>query len=813
MKRNRFKEGSHNCLQRSKTLKHPPTPETDALANGFITVDQDWIITSLNPKAALILGLDNEAIIGRRCHDIFSNDPRFKDICHQIDQFVEENDERNIELTLNNPVTSEKDAIRLRIIMLPGKDGTMAGAIIGFADLTEPLAAGRLALNSINEGVFSVDRAWKLTSFNRAAEKITGWKEEEVLGRSCNEIFRANICNSNCAISDCIYKKSPLSERMAYIETKEGKSIPVKVSAAPLLDMDNNIIGGVETFRDITSTMQYELILDAVADGVFTVNAEGEITSFNKAAEKITGWREGEVIGKKCSTILLASTNVESCTLNRCMREKRTIIDRELFIIGKDGFSIPVSVSAAPFIGHNGDILGGVESFRDNTNRLQNALILDSIADGVFTVDRDWRITSFNLAAELITGWSRQKAVGQYCSDVFCSSLCGVNCAIAESLYTGQPVANRSITIKNCNGKERSVSISAAPLVDYEGNVVGGVETFRDLSVEISLRQQLTRRYTFDEIISKSPSMQRIFQIMPEISKSESNVLILGESGTGKELIASAIYHASNRSDKPFIIVNCGALPDTLLESELFGYKAGAFTDARKDKKGRFAAAEGGTIFLDEIGDIPHSLQVKLLRVLQNRVYEPLGSNTPVKADVRIIAATNRDLPELVKRGDFRDDLYYRLNVVNIVLPPLRERIEDIPILVDHFVEKFRAEKQKDIVGVSDEVVNRLMRHTFPGNIRELENIIEYGFILCPGGYIKLEHLPETFGEDENHAASPVISSYEGQSLEEIEKEAIRLSLEKNKWKKMQTCKQLGISKDTLRRKIEKYKLKNPFQP
>ena len=424
MKRNGFKEGSHNCLQRSKTLKHPPAPANDAIANGFITVDQDWIITSLNPRAALILGLESREIIGRSCHDIFNNDPRFRDICRKIDDFIEEHGNENIELTLSNPLTSEKDAIRLRIITLPGKDGTITGAIIGFADLTEPLAAGRLALNSINEGVFSVDRSWKLTSFNRAAEKITGWKEEEVLGRSCNEIFRANICNSNCAISDCIYKKSSLSERMAYIETKAGKSIPVKVSAAPLLDADNNIIGGVETFRDITSTMQYELILDAVADGVFTVNAKGEITSFNKAAEKITGWREQEVLGKKCSTILLSSTNVESCTLNRCMREKRTIVDRELFIIGKDGFSIPVSVSAAPFIGHNGDILGGVESFRDNTNRLQNALILDSIADGVFTVDRDWRITSFNLAAELITGWSRQKAVGQYCSDVFCAPIC-----------------------------------------------------------------------------------------------------------------------------------------------------------------------------------------------------------------------------------------------------------------------------------------------------------------------------------------------------------------------------------------------------
>jgi transcriptional regulator with PAS, ATPase and Fis domain len=259
-------------------------------------------------------------------------------------------------------------------------------------------------------------------------------------------------------------------------------------------------------------------------------------------------------------------------------------------------------------------------------------------------------------------------------------------------------------------------------------------------------------------------------------------------------------------------VVNCGALPDTLLESELFGYKAGAFTDARKDRIGRFAAAEGGTIFLDEIGDIPHSLQVKLLRVLQQKVYEPLGSNTPTKADVRIIAATNKDLLQLVKRGEFRDDLYYRLNVVNILLPPLRERLEDIPLLLEHFVNKFRAERQKDIVGVSDQVIALLMKYNYPGNIRELENIIEYGFILCPGGFIQLEHLPETFGSQEQKFDSPLLSAYEGLSLDEIEKSAIQLSLQRNKWRKMLTCRELGISKDTLRRKIEKYELTDTME-
>ena len=784
--------------------------QSDHLACGFVTVDQDWIVTAYNEKALLILGLAGQDMVGKHCREIFHNDPRFSSICAHIEALTEQKGSHNVELTLGNPLTGEKNAIRMLVVTFPGKSGATIGAIISFADLAEPLAAGRLALNSIAEGVFTVDKNWHITSFNTAAEKITGWRENEVLGSCCRSIFKANICNSTCAVAECIPKKSVVSERKAFIVGKDGRSIPVKLNAAPLLDMHGDVIGGVETFVDSTATFQYELILAAVADGVLTVDPEGKVTSFNKAAEQITGFREAEVLGKVCSEVLFSSKNAQSCPLSICMKDKVSIVDKELFIIGKDGFSIPVSVSVAPFVGHNGEILGGVQSFRNNTNRLQEALILDSVADGVFTVDREWRITSFNLSAEIITGWRREAAIGRYCSDIFCSSICGKNCAVAESLYTGHGVTNRSITIKNRTGKTVSVSISAAPLVDHEGNVLGGVETFRDLSVETILRQQLTKKYTFEEIISKSPSMQRIFQIMPDIARSESNVLILGESGTGKELVANAIFHASGRNDRPFVVVNCGALPDTLLESELFGYKAGAFTDAKKDKIGRFATAEGGTIFLDEIGDIPQSLQVKLLRVLQQKVYAPLGSNTSVKADVRIIAATNKDLFELVKQGQFRDDLFYRLNVVNILLPPLRERIEDIPLLVDHFVTKFRAEKQKDIVGVSDAVITLLMKYQYPGNIRELENIIEYGFILCPGGFIQLEHLPDSFSKREELQDTQPLLTSEGWALEEIEKRAIEASLKRNKWRRMLTCKELGINKDTLRRKIERYQISIP---
>lgn len=780
---------------------------TTRFDSGCLTVDDNWRITSCTPAAAHLLQHSQSSLVGRDCLEIFNADERLRPICSQLAPVADRRGGRAIQLNLTGSAAEGGGAVHLQIMTVPSAAGTMLGAVIGLSDAGTPPAISRLALNSVAEGVFTVDQSRRITSFNAAAERITGWEEEEVLGQPCKTIFRATICKNDCAITRSIQDRANVSRRSVYITAREGRPIPVQICAAPLLDGDDNIIGGVETFRDITRTLQHEIIFDAVADGVFTVNEYGEFTSFNQAAEKITGWLEEEVLGKNCAEVLLPSTSSGSCALTACMLEQRAIVDRELFIIGKDGFSIPVSVSAAPFLDPAGNVFGGVESFRDNTSHLQTALILDSVADGVFTVDRNWRITSFNAAAEFITGWNRENAVGQYCSDIFHSSICGRNCAIAESLYTGKPVSNRTITIQDFQDNCTSVSISAAPLLDHDGNVVGGVETFRDLSVEINLRQQLLKNFTFDAIISKSPSMQRLFQILPDISRSASNVLILGESGTGKELIARAIFNASARSTEPFVIVNCGALPETLLESELFGYKAGAFTDAKKDRPGRFAAAEAGTLFLDEIGDIPQSVQVKLLRVLQHKVYEPLGSNTPVKANVRILAATNRDLARLVQEGQFRDDLFYRLNVVNILLPPLRERKEDIPLLIDHFVDMFRAEKQKDIVGVNDEVMHILLHHDFPGNIRELENIIEYGFILCPGGYIQTSHLPESVSAGLQPQGQAPISGIDGMTLDTIEKQAILTSLARNGWKKMKSCRELGISKDTLRRKLRSYGL------
>jgi PAS domain S-box-containing protein len=433
-------------------------------------------------------------------------------------------------------------------------------------------------------------------------------------------------------------------------------------------------------------------------------------------------------------------------------------------------------------------------------------VILDSINEGVFTIDGEWHITSFNAAAEAITGVSRAEAIGRRCIDVFHADICENACVLRRTMSNRKPVVNAVAHMINHVGQRIPIRISTALLRDDRDRIIGGVETFQDLSQIEELKKELRGRTSFQDIIGRSQAMTRLFELLPRIAESTSTVLIDGASGTGKELFARAIHDLSPRKQKRFLAVNCGALPDTLLESELFGYKAGAFTDARRDKAGRFALAEGGTIFLDEIGDISPAMQVRLLRVLQEKTYEPLGGIEPIKANVRIVAATNRSLSDLVKAGAFREDLYYRIRVIHLQLPTLIERREDIQLLVDHLVTKFNRLQAKDVAGVSEGVMARLMEHDFPGNVRELENIIEQAFVLCRGGLIEMSHLPPEL------RPSGMLNTADQRSitLQTMEKQLITLSLDRLKGNRRKTAKELGIDTSTLFRKIRAYGIKTP---
>lgn len=447
----------------------------------------------------------------------------------------------------------------------------------------------------------------------------------------------------------------------------------------------------------------------------------------------------------------------------------------------------------------------------DNTDAFYSltGAILESISDGVFTIDPSWRVTSFNRAAEEITGIPRSEALSRLCSEVFKSSMCEAECALRQTLQNGKPIINKSGYIIDSEGNRIPVSVSTAVLRDSDGKMTGGAETFRDLSEMTALREKLEVKNRVGNFVSHSPAMRPVLDLVPALAASTTTVLIQGETGTGKELLAQAIHSFGPRADKPFIAVNCGSLPDNLLESELFGYKKGAFTGANQNKPGRFALAEGGTLFLDEIGEISPALQVRLLRVLQEHVYEPLGATHPERANVRILAATNCDLVEMVKNGEFRQDLYYRINVIALELPPLRKRKEDITHLTEHFIQRFNVMQHKNISGITSGAFSLLMAHDWPGNVRELENVIERAFVLCTSKLISQEHLP------------PELTGFMPQLAETVdmvaavritEEQSILAALKRNNFNRAAAARELNIHKTTLYRKIKSLQLVIPEQ-
>lgn len=430
--------------------------------------------------------------------------------------------------------------------------------------------------------------------------------------------------------------------------------------------------------------------------------------------------------------------------------------------------------------------------------------ILECISCAVFTIDTSWRIRYFNQEAERITGVSAENAIGRPCCEVLQSNICETSCALRWTLETGKRLINKFIYIVNATGREIPISVTTALLKDEDGTVIGGVETFRDLSEAETQLREFRAQYAYAGIITRNDKFRAILEILPSIARTDCTVLIEGESGTGKELIAKAIHNLSPRRENPHVIINSAALPDTLLESELFGFKAGSFTGASKDKPGRIAMANGGTIFLDEIGDISPALQVRLLRVLQEKLVEPVGALKSELVDVRIIVATNRNLESLISQGTFRQDLYYRLNIVRIQLLPLRERKDDIPLLVEHFISRFNGLHGKNVQGVSPTAMQLLMDHDYPGNIRELENAIEHAFIFAREGIIEPEHLPEAIAA--RRAARPNRID----SLQALEKHYLVTVLQRHAWSRKKAARELGIDPSTLWRKMRKFDIETP---
>jgi PAS domain S-box-containing protein len=441
--------------------------------------------------------------------------------------------------------------------------------------------------------------------------------------------------------------------------------------------------------------------------------------------------------------------------------------------------------------------------------------ILDCISDGVITIDLDKRVTFLNRAMQTMLGYDVPDSGMLLACDVLIqSNICSSQDCVLERALRGERVSNFEAMVRRRDGIQMPVSINTDFLLDKEGKLIGLIEVIRDISLarelcaktaEVSeLKHRLGEQVQFDHIVGRSRLMQNIFAKLPAIAASKSTVLITGESGTGKELIAYALHAHSPRKQAPFVVVNGSSLSEGVLESELFGHVKGAFTDAYVDKPGRFEIANGGTIFLDEIGEMSLATQVKLLGVLERGRLERVGSNETISVDVRIVAATNRNLEVAVQEGRFREDLYYRIRVIPIVLPPLRDRADDIPLLVNHYREKFNREMGKHIGGLSPQSLTALEQYPFPGNIRELQNVMEHAFVCCEEPTIQFEHLPD----DLQRYYWEHREWTDTESLQAVERQAICRALDKSGWHFKEASQQLGIGRSTLWRKVKQFDIK-----
>jgi PAS domain S-box-containing protein len=426
--------------------------------------------------------------------------------------------------------------------------------------------------------------------------------------------------------------------------------------------------------------------------------------------------------------------------------------------------------------------------------------VFRSVRDAIITIDKDLRITQMNDAAMSACGFS-QESIGKSFHSLQhpCTGQCVK--ALTETIREHKPVELNRIECRNDNSRHQIMTINTSPLSDNLGNFTGAVLVVRDETRIAALERDLEERHHFHNLVGKNREMQRIYEMIDNLANVQTTVLITGESGTGKELVAEAIHHRGERSTSPLVKVNCSALSENLLESELFGHVKGAFTGAIQDKIGRFQLAHGGSIFLDEIGDLSPRMQLRLLRVLQEKEFERVGESRTMKTDVRVIAATNQPLLEKVKRGDYREDLYYRLKVVELNLPPLRDRKEDIPLLVTYFIKRFNDSLKKKLVSVSDDVLKLFMGYHWPGNVRELEHAIEHAFIVCQHSTITVDDLP-----------AEIRNSFDAEASSESErgtdsKEKFLAALEKTDWNKAKAARLLGMSRRTLYRKLEEYQI------
>jgi PAS domain S-box-containing protein len=554
-------------------------------------------------------------------------------------------------------------------------------------------------------------------------------------------------------------------------------------------------------------------ILDELSIGAFMVGRNRRIEALNLSAQAMIGVRGNDAVGRDCREVFLGVPCLVSCPFREPPDSKQP--EPILRLPGEGDESYLVTRIAVPVYDASRQLAGCLTILQDHApiadlvNRIHHEerslkLILDNLEVGIFTVDRGGVVTFFNTAAEKISGYGRREVLGRPCAAIFRGGFTAEWDLLKETITSGSPRSGIESRIFTRDGIPVPIRVAYLPLLNEKGIAVGGLATFSDLTLAHQLSQAIQDRYTFHDMVGRSPAMQRIFENVQVVAKTDATVLIEGPTGTGKDVLAKVIHAASRRREKPLVKVNCAAIPDTLLESEMFGYVKGAFTGAVQDRIGRFQAADGGTIFLDEIGDLPLALQAKLLRVIEEKVFFRLGTSQTTKVDVRIISASNQHLERLVARKRFREDLFYRLNVFRIELPSLKERPADLPLLIAHILRRLCSSKSRTPPEISENAMKVLLNYSYPGNIRELENILEHALILCQESTLRRKHLPEYL----LHAPPPSRPG-PGQSAASgsSERARIQAALRRHNGNRSRAARQLGMDRSTLWRKMRKYQL------
>jgi PAS domain S-box-containing protein len=566
---------------------------------------------------------------------------------------------------------------------------------------------------------------------------------------------------------------------------EEGSQVLLAGEATVVLDRKSRIMGSNETARRLFGhdlVPGESLLLENLLQGPYLTEAQSAMD---------TALGKGEGTQNLTAKAEDARGNLFTClySANPIFGPGKQVIGVLLCILDADYASIQPRPFSDP------DLLPQMPTLGFES-------LLEQLAEGIFTINSRWRITSFNQTGERITGYRRDEVLGRFCWEIFRSDLCQSDCPLRLTLETGLTRLDQDVRMLDKKGTKLPVLVNTSVVRDRNGLVIGAVESFRPLMEMQENLDPSPHKLSPSDIIGKSASMTRIFQMLPDLAASDVNVLIQGESGTGKELIARAIHNQSPYKEGPFIAVNCSALAESLLESELFGHEKAAFTGAVRSKVGRFELARGGTLFLDEIGELKPELQVKLLRVIEQRVFERVGGTRLIPMQARIISATNRDLAKALREGNFREDLFYRLRTVPITISPLRERREDIPLLIEHFMTRFNNKYKKEVRGLDPKVLRLFMTHRWPGNVRELERVLEHAYVFVKGPVIFLNNLPamDEFFQERKTGTLPELGI-------DLDRETIQNTLNRTGGRREEAAALLGLSRTSLWRKMKQFDL------